>query len=171
MTTAGPTGGDCLSMVGGSSLVPALTGEHPAVPPTGQRTGRSRGRTTQGVVVPRKVTPENAAKPRIITYQSPATGLESVQVSLLPLRNGLQVKVLVVGFAADRTYRSASPVPPLMVNVTDVLPAATASFQNCCEPEAPLMLVTGTPLTSEVVALVRPVKVTPEKAANPRSIT
>jgi hypothetical protein len=71
-------------------------------------TDRINGRSVHrwddyGVEVPRKVTPENAAKPRIITYQSPATGLLSVQVSLLPVRNGRQVKVLVVGFAPDRT--------------------------------------------------------------------
>ena len=33
------------------------------------------------------------------------------------------------------------------------------------------MLVTGTPLTSDAVVVVRPVSVTPEKALKPRIIT
>ena len=62
-------------------------------------------------------------------------------------------------------------MPPLIVNVRDVSPAGTASFQNCWDPVAPLMFVTGTPLTRDAVAVVRPVRVTPEKALKPRIIT
>ena len=53
--------------------------------------------------MPVKVTPEKAVNPRIMTYQSPAAGLVNVHCSLLPLMNGRQLKVLVVGFAPDRT--------------------------------------------------------------------
>src|SRR3954454_9870073 len=86
--------------------------------------------------------------------------------------NGLQSKVAVVGRAPRRTYRSASPVPPEVWKTTCVWPAGTVSFQNCCEPEAPEMLVTGTLLPSGVVVSAANVarSVTPEYAAKPLSM-
>ena len=91
------------------------------------------------------MTPENAAKPRIITYQSPAAGLLIVHVSLLPLMNGRQSNRLVAGWAPRLTYRSASPDPPLIVKTTVSFPAGTSRTQNCWDPLAPEMLDTGTP--------------------------
>src|SRR5262249_52763687 len=85
----------------------------PATPASGWRaSGRTSGlhplgarrpeRSTQGYC-PLSVTPLYAVKPRIITYQSPAAGLVNVQVSLLVLVKGRQLKVLVVGGALKRT--------------------------------------------------------------------
>src|SRR4051812_38872495 len=62
-----------------------------------------------------------------------------------------------------------------MVNTTRVWPAGTESFQNCVEPVAPAMPVTGTLFDSEgvvfVVAEYVAVSVVPEYAAYPLSIT
>src|SRR5438132_101682 len=88
-----------------------------------------------------------------MTYQSPAGGLVNVHVSLLPLMNGRQSNVLVVGAAPRLTYRSASPDPPLIVKTTESFPAGTSITQNCCDPVAPEMLDTGTPSFSTAMPL------------------
>ncbi len=49
------------------------------------------------------------------------------------------------------TYKSASPVPPLIVNVSESCPAGTSNFQYCCEADAPEMPVTGTPFVNGAV--------------------
>src|SRR5437763_274301 len=64
--------------------------------------------------------------------------------------NGLQSKVEVVGCAPKRTYRSASPVPPLICTVSDACPAGTAMKKNCCELVAPERFVTATPFCNWV---------------------
>src|SRR5256885_1283447 len=64
--------------------------------------------------------------------------------------NGRQSKVAVVGWDPNRTYRSASPVPPLIWKATDACPAGTASYKNCWELTAPDRFVTGTPFGSWV---------------------
>ena len=55
----------------------------------------------------------------------PAAGALKVPVSALPEVYGRQLYVVVVGAAPIRTYMSASPVPPEIVNTTLVLPAGT----------------------------------------------
>jgi hypothetical protein len=59
----------------------------------------------------------------------------------------------VVGADPKRTYMSASPVPPAMVNFRLLAPAGTFIVQNCWLPEAPLMLLTGTPFCSTLLAV------------------
>src|SRR5262245_30709945 len=71
-----------------------------------------------------------------------------VHVSLLPFTNGRQSNTDVVGALPNLTYRSASPVPPLIEIVSVSFPAGTFITQNCCDPVAPEMLVTGTPSVS-----------------------
>ena len=68
-----------------------------------KRSAREYRRGDYGVEVPVTLTPEKAVNPRIMTYQSPAAGLVSVHVSELPVMNGRQLKVVVVGFAPNRT--------------------------------------------------------------------
>ena len=60
-------------------------------------------------------------------YHVPACGFVKVQVSPLPAFHDRQVKPPddVVGGVARRTYRSRSPVPPLIVTVRFVFPAGT----------------------------------------------
>src|SRR5262245_27051112 len=62
--------------------------------------------------------------------------------------NGRQSNADVVGWLPNLTYRSASPVPPLIEIVSVSLPAGTFITQNCCEPDAPEMLPIGTPSVS-----------------------
>src|SRR2546428_8876814 len=62
--------------------------------------------------------------------------------------NGRQSNADVVGWLPNLTYRSASPLPPLIEMVNVSLPAGTFITQNCCDPVAPEMLVTGTPSVS-----------------------
>ena len=71
-----------------------------------------------------------------------------MHVSLLPFTNGRQSNTLVVGWAPRLTYRSASPDPPLVVKTSVSFPAGTSRTQNCWDPVAPEMLVTGTPSVS-----------------------
>ena len=58
--------------------------------------------------------------------------------------NGRQSNAVVVGWLPNLTYRSASPAPPLIEMVNVSLPAGTLITQNCCDPVAPEMLLTGT---------------------------
>ena len=111
-------------------------------------TGTPLVSTAVVAVRPVNVTPENAAKPRIITKYDPGAGALKVQISLLPVMNGRQSNSDVVGWLPNRTYRSASPLPPLIEMVNVSLPAGTLITQNCCDPVAPEMLVTGTPSVS-----------------------
>src|SRR5262245_10974733 len=71
-----------------------------------------------------------------------------VHVSLLPFTNGRQSNTDVVGALPNLTYKSASPLPPLIEIVSVSLPAGTFITQNCCDPVAPEMFVTGTPSVS-----------------------
>src|SRR3954468_8936287 len=80
--------------------------------------------------------------------QLPAAGLVKLQVSLFPLTNGLQSKVAVVGCDPNRTYRSASPVPPLICTLSELCPAGTAMKKNRCELVAPERFDTATPFCS-----------------------
>jgi hypothetical protein len=86
--------------------------------------------------------------PRIITKYDPAAGALKVHVSLFPEMNGRQSNVAVVGSLPNLTYRSASPVPLLIEIVNVSLPAGTFITQNCCDPLAPEMLLTGMPSLS-----------------------
>ena len=86
---------------------------------------------------------------------------------LLPVMNGRQLKVGSSASPGSNVCRRRLSADGERQRRFPPEPRA----QNCWEPEAPLMFVTGTPLTSEVVEVVRPVRVTPEKALNPRIIT
>jgi hypothetical protein len=92
-----------------------------------------------------------------------------VHVSLLPPMYGRQVYAVNVGCAPKRVYKSASPVPPLIVNVNVDCPAGTSIDQNFVEPCAPAMPVTGTPLVNvelpaAVTVSVKPVACAPDAA-------
>ena len=62
----------------------------------------------------------------------------------MPLRNGLQSNVLVVGGEPKRVYRSASPVPPEIWKRRFVAPEGTTSVKRSSVPVAPARPVTGT---------------------------
>src|SRR6266508_2472083 len=74
---------------------------------------------------------------------------EIVQVSALPSRYGRQSYDEVVGAEPNFTYRSASPVPPLVTTFRLVAPDGTARVYRRDAPCAPDRRVTGTPLLSE----------------------
>src|SRR3546814_3930587 len=71
-------------------------------------------------------TPEKAEYPLIRTCQVPADGEEKLQVSLLPYLYGRQSQELSVGALPNFTYRSASPLPPDMVNTRFEAPEGTS---------------------------------------------
>ena len=54
----------------------------------------------------------------------------------------------MVGAEPNRTYMSASPVPPEIWNCRLDCPEGTVIVQNCWLPVAPDIPVTGTPLVS-----------------------
>src|SRR3546814_18984015 len=94
------------------------------------------------------VTPEKAEYPLIRTCQVPADGEEKLQVSLLPYLYGRQSQELSVGALPNFTYRSASPLPPDMVNTRLEAPEGTSRVKFSdwhAEPDWP---VNGTPLVS-----------------------
>src|SRR5690554_4516074 len=74
--------------------------------------------------------------------------MEALQASLLPARHGRQSYADVVGGALRRTYRSASPLPPLMPINRLVAPAGTLNVYRRSLPAAPESAVTGTSFCS-----------------------
>src|SRR3546814_1839101 len=93
-------------------------------------------------------TPEKAEYPLIRTCQVPADGEEKLQVSLLPYLYGRQSQELSVGALPNFTYRSASPLPPDMVNTRFEAPEGTSRVKFSDWPDEPDWPVTGTPLVS-----------------------
>src|SRR3546814_14564031 len=91
-------------------------------------------------------TPEKAEYPLIRTCQVPADGEEKLQVSLLPYLYGRQSQELSVGALPNFTYRSASPLPPDMVNTRFEAPEGTSRVKFSDWPDEPDWPVTGTPL-------------------------
>src|SRR3546814_17471539 len=75
------------------------------------------------------VTPEKAEYPLIRTCQVPADGEEKLQVSLLPYLYGRHSQELSVGALPNFTSRSASPLPPDVVNTRFEAPAAPSRVQ------------------------------------------
>src|SRR5690625_168883 len=78
--------------------------------------------------------------------------LAASQLSLLPLRHGRHSYSVVVGLALYLAYRSASPVPPLMLISRLVAPDGTSILKNCSELALPDRLVFGTPLVNSTVS-------------------
>ncbi|HEX8336287.1 MAG TPA: hypothetical protein VF621_06125 [Pyrinomonadaceae bacterium] len=58
----------------------------------------------------------------------------------------------MVGAGPNRTYRSASPVPPEVWNCRFDAPAGTLNVQNCWLPPAPEGPDTGTPFCIMLLA-------------------
>src|SRR3546814_8969073 len=94
------------------------------------------------------LTPEKAEEPLIRTCQVPSDGEEKLQVSLLPYLYGRQSQELSVGALPNFTYRSASPLPPDMVNTRFEAPEGTSRVKFSDWPDEPDWPVTGTPLVS-----------------------
>src|SRR5690606_5129339 len=78
----------------------------------------------------------------------PAEGEAKLQLSLLPDLYGRQSYEASVGALPAFTYRSASPLPPDMVNTRSVAPAGTCSVNASDWPDEPVRPVTGTPFSS-----------------------
>src|SRR5690606_8469910 len=93
-------------------------------------------------------TPEAVLKPNTRANQVPDSGSGNEQVSLLPDSHGRHSQLDEVGISCGSTYRSASPVPPLIWNTRLRAPSGTASCQRLSSPVATLMSVTGTPFSS-----------------------
>src|SRR5690625_2233539 len=85
-------------------------------------------------------------------YWVPGVGLAASQLSLLPLRHGRHSYSDVVGLALYLAYRSASPVPPLMLISRLVAPEGTSILKNSSELALPDRPVLGTPLLSCTVS-------------------
>src|SRR3546814_17900963 len=112
------------------------------------------------------VTPEKAEYPLIRTCQVPADGEEKLQVSLLPYLYGRQSQELSVGALPNFTYRSASPLPPDMVNTRLAAPEGTSRVKFSDWPDEPAWPVPGTtcvspPLTGTGSPCSSPSTITP----------
>src|SRR5690606_41390374 len=82
------------------------------------------------------------------TCQVPADGEAKLQLSLLPERYGRQSQDESVGALPNRTYRSASPLPPDRVKARFEAPAGPSMGKSSDCPDAPARPVAGTPFPS-----------------------
>src|SRR5688572_4508286 len=73
-----------------------------------------------------------------------------LQVSALVLPSDLQSYTVVLGWEPNFTYRSASPVPPVVTNFRPVAPEGTARVKYWLLPAAPDRPVFATPLLSSL---------------------
>jgi len=67
---------------------------------------------------------------------------------VLPNNSGAQSKVVRVGALPERTYKSASPLPPLRLMTRLVAPGGTAIENNRDEPKSPANPARVTPFGS-----------------------
>src|SRR3546814_9662527 len=82
------------------------------------------------------------------TWYVPVDGEEKLQLSLLPDLYGRQSQDESVGALPNFTYRSASPLPPDMVNTRFEAPEGTSRVKFSDWPDEPDRPVSGTPRVS-----------------------
>src|SRR3546814_15561119 len=82
------------------------------------------------------------------TWYVPVDGEEKLQLSLLPDLYGRQSQDESVGALPNFTYRSASPLPPDMVNTRFEAPEGTSRVKFSDWPDEPDRQVSGTPRVS-----------------------